>query len=397
VTSVVTRRMSAAAFLAAMFFGASVHTSGGQTMIPAPASLDVAVPTQPTPFRIGARQQLAYELHVTNYRQIDVTLTRIDVMSARDGAVLDSYERERLAAQLTRIGAPRDASNTDVLEPGMRVVAFFWLDLPARQPVPAALRHRISYRVGDQVATIETSLTPVRPEVPLVLAPPLRGGPWNVLYDPSNVRGHRRVLMAIDGKARIPARFAIDWVKTGEDGRAFHDDPTVLANHYGYGADVLAVADGVVATAVDRFPEPTSPITLDNEAGNHVALDLGDGRFAFYEHLQPGSVHVKVGQRVRRGGVLGRVGASGSVFSGPHLHFHVSDANSALGAEGLPFVIDQFDVVGGSRHQREMPAAHTAVRFVRDAAASRRPQPHDGLEAAPPSWEVTSHVQAQRQ
>jgi hypothetical protein len=31
---------------------------------------------------------------------------------------------------------------------------------------------------------------------------------------------------------------------------------------------------------------------------------------------------------------------------GPHLHFHVSDTASALGAEGLPFAISGFEVLG---------------------------------------------------
>ena len=33
--------------------------------------------------------------------------------------------------------------------------------------------------------------------------------------------------------------------------------------------------------------------------------------------------------------------------SGPHLHFHLADANSPLDAEGMPFVLDRFRVLGG--------------------------------------------------
>jgi murein DD-endopeptidase MepM/ murein hydrolase activator NlpD len=77
-----------------------------------------------------------------------------------------------------------------------------------------------------------------------------------------------------------------------------------------------------------------------------VALDLGAGRFAFYEHLQRGSVRVKQGQKVRRGDVLARLGSSGSSSIGPHLHFHVADANHTLAAEGLPFVFRNFTVLG---------------------------------------------------
>jgi murein DD-endopeptidase len=131
---------------------------------------------------------------------------------------------------------------------------------------------------------------------------------------------------------------------------------------------------------VDRFPEPTVPITIDNAGGNYVTLDLGGGRFAFYEHLRPGSIKVKAGQRVRAGDVLAALGASGSVSSGAHLHFHMSDANAPLGAEGIPYVFKRFEVLGAfesldafakgeawvrspSERRLEMPRGQTVVRF----------------------------------
>jgi murein DD-endopeptidase MepM/ murein hydrolase activator NlpD len=125
------------------------------------------------------------------------------------------------------------------------------------------------------------------------------------------------------------------------------------ADWNGYGAEVLAVANGVVAAAMDDIPENAPapagavvPIALENASGNYVALDLGRGRFAFYEHLKRGSVAVKAGDRVKSGQVIGKLGNSGSSSIGPHLHFHVSDANSPLAAEGLPFVFKRFDQLG---------------------------------------------------
>ena len=67
-----------------------------------------------------------------------------------------------------------------------------------------------------------------------------------------------------------------------------------------------------------------------------MALDLGRGRFAFYEHLKRGSVAVKAGDRVKSGQVIGRLGNSGSSSIGPHLHFHVADANSPLARKASP-------------------------------------------------------------
>jgi murein DD-endopeptidase MepM/ murein hydrolase activator NlpD len=114
---------------------------------------------------------------------------------------------------------------------------------------------------------------------------------------------------------------------------------------------VLAVADGVIVSIKDGIAENTPlsptravPLTLDTFGGNNVILALGNGRFGYYGHLQPGSLRVKPGDRVRRGQVLGLLGNTGN-SDAPHLHFHISDGVS-LESEGLPYVFDSFEVVG---------------------------------------------------
>lgn len=124
------------------------------------------------------------------------------------------------------------------------------------------------------------------------------------------------------------------------------------ANWFGYGAEILAVADAVVASVNDAVPEnkPDTesravPITLETIGANYVILDLGNGRYAMYLHMQPGKIRVKAGDKVRRGQVLGLVGNSGN-SDGPHLHFEICDADSPLGSEGLPFVFESFEKLG---------------------------------------------------
>jgi murein DD-endopeptidase len=87
------------------------------------------------------------------------------------------------------------------------------------------------------------------------------------------------------------------------------------------------------------------PITLETLGGNYLLLDLGRGYSAFYAHLQPGSLRVKVGDKVSRGQVLGLLGNSGN-SDAPHLHLHVADAKSPSGAEAVPFVFASFEVQG---------------------------------------------------
>ena len=179
---------------------------------------------------------------------------------------------------------------------------------------------------------------------------------------------------------RIAQRFAIDWLQVGPNGRPVEGDEKANEAYSGYGNEVLAVADGVVAATKDGIPENipglTSravPITLETIGGNHVILDVGGGRFAFYAHMQPGSLRVKVGEKVRRGQVLGLVGNSGN-STAPHLHFHLADANSPLESEGLPYVLESFEQLAATnmweRRQSELPLQNARVRFpVGDATS----------------------------
>src|SRR3954471_18618605 len=80
-------------------------------------------------------------------------------------------------------------------------------------------------------------------------------------------------------------------------------------------------------------------------AATYVVVDIGGGRFAFYAHLQPGSLKVHVGDRVRAGQVLGLVGNSGNTDF-PHLHFHVMNGPSPLASDGLPFEFRSFTSPG---------------------------------------------------
>ncbi len=169
---------------------------------------------------------------------------------------------------------------------------------------------------------------------------------------PSNTFGHRRALIQVNGAAHIAQRFAIDWAQLREDGKTWAGDLLKSESYRGYGAEALTVADAEVAAVKDGVPDNTPgatsravPITLETVGGNHVILDLGQGRYAFYAYLQPGSLRVKVGDKVGRGQVVGLVGNSRNSTE-PHLHFHFSDKNSPPSSEGLTHVFDSFEVQG---------------------------------------------------
>lgn len=229
--------------------------------------------------------------------------------------------------------------------------------------------------------SVETNSLPVA-SGPVVISAPLVGGHWLAGNGPSNTSPHRRALIPVDGRAVISQRFAIDWVKLGDDAKTYHGDPLDNRNYYAYGVNALAVADGIVTEVKDGIPQNIPgensravPITLETVGGNHVILNIGNGRYAFYAHLQPGSIRVKVGDKVHRGQVLGLVGNSGNSTE-PHLHFHISNASSRLGSEGLPYSLTFFEVEGEGwtwkpsnakaapvKHTMEIPLENEVVQF----------------------------------
>jgi hypothetical protein len=303
---------------------------------PIVSTIDVQVLAAPSVVTIAGQRHLVYELHLSNVRSSEVMLTSVEVLDA------DRNTRLAMLPDRRRIGA------------GMRSVLYQWLPLDSGAPLPTHLRHRIALETSTHVAVdVETEPVAMRQQPAIELDPPLRGGPWVALYDPQLIGGHRTALYALGGRARIAARYAIDFVRLSPEGARARGDVSQLANWYGYGADVIAVADAVVADAKDDLtesptivPEARVPVPLENVSGNFICLDLGNGRFAFYEHLKHGSLRVKAGDRVTRGQVIAALGNTGGSSSGPHLHFHVADSGDELASEGLPYVFRQFTVVG---------------------------------------------------
>jgi hypothetical protein len=308
------------------------------------AAVDLQLTDRPHAVRTDAGVRLIYELHLANPGDEALRLRRLEVTD-EDGRVLATFTGEQLERRL----APAGGKPGHALPAGGRAVLYLEWTAPAA--CPRVLAHVLTYTAGaDTQASVRGGRTTVSCEAGAPLGPPLRGGPWIAIHYAGWPNGHRRVFTTVDGKARIPGRFAIDWVRVDAAGHLAQGDPDIPAHALGYGADVLAVADATVASVRDGMPEAARVSAnphhaLQDEAGNYVVLRLDDGRYAFYEHLRPGSVTVKPGQRVRRGEVLGALGFTGA-STGPHLHFHVADGPSTIGEEGRPFQLERFDLLG---------------------------------------------------
>lgn len=366
------------AFVSALLFSYAGLLHAADATAPLRQSFDLQVPAAPAPVVVEGKSLLIYELHLTNFSSEPLRVREVEVRDAARDRSVARYEGEALSKRFDRLAAAK-GEDALLLAPGQRGVLY--LELAPEAPLPQTLTHRIAYlaphnETPQQVAGGELQ---VAAPAALDLSPPVRGGPWIAIHHPDWARGHRRVIYTIEGRARIPGRFAIDWVKLDAQGRTARGDKDLVANSYGYGEPVLAVADATVVGVRDDVAE-TERVSqhgkqaLGDATGNYVALDLGDGRYAFYEHLKPGSVTVTRGQRVRRGEVLGALGFTGD-STGPHLHFHVADRASPLGSDGVAFAFDRFRVLGHYPDLSQMGKAPWVPPLASEPLSRKRERP----------------------
>jgi hypothetical protein len=312
---------------------------------------------------MGKSAVLVYELHITNFDTVSLRLNRVEIFANDGSDSLLTLADDKLSAAMVRVGAPMMMSSSPadanhdarIIDPGGRSVLFLWVELPANLTVPTSLRHRIIFSstpagaTSPVDATLEDFQVSVSREPVPALSPPFRGGLWLAGDGPVNDSNHRRSIFAIDGHIYSPERFAIDWEKIGANNDTRNGGSARNENWWGWGEPVLAVADGDITEAVDEFPDNSPrvlpPVTLDNIAGNHIVLRISQNRFVTYAHLQRGSIKVRAGDRVHRGDVLALLGNSGN-STGAHLHLQLTDRNSVLQSEGVPFVLSGFTYLG---------------------------------------------------
>ena len=358
-----------------------------------PSPVEVVTPKPPTPVLIEEKRVLVYELHITNFGPSSLTLTEIQVFASKgESSVSEKTGGDKLAdysgSSLSDLLRPVDefsqmgessgmASQSDrgKLDIGHRVIAVMYVTVPRDLPI-SALLHRFSFVVADpsrskgtpnDESALDGIIVPVLQQSPVVLSPPFKDGVWLAGNGPSNSSVHRRSVIAIDGRAYISQRFAIDWVLVGNNGNTFHDSRERNENFWGFGQPVLAVADGEVTEVVDDIPDNIPGklplVTVQTITGNHVTVRIAAETYVMFAHLKQGSIRVRLHQKIKRGAQLAQVGNSGNT-TGAHLHLQVTDGNSALAAEGIPFIFDRFRFLGFGKdfeedHHPDLPRSRT--------------------------------------
>ena len=317
-----------------------------------PIVADVLAPPIPVAGSDG-RRHLVYELRLGNASSVTVELRHIDVLDRASGKSLLRLDRSEIARRLS-LGGRRGEESADIRAAQFGVL-FLHVALDAGTPLPRALEHRAVLRMsppGSEL-TVTGGETPVMNRAPIILGPPLIGAGYVAGDGCCDTIRHVRALLPLNGRFSLAQRFAIDWVQADSTKRIVAGDSKVLANHVIYGKHVLAGAEGKVIAMRNDLPEQVpgalpANLPVDQADGNFVVLDIGGGAFVLYAHMQPGSVTVTNGAKVKRGTILGKVGNSGNT-DGPHLHLHVMDGPAPLVANGLPYVHDAFTLMAVDR------------------------------------------------
>ena len=325
----------------------------------------VATPVYPVTGSDGLIH-LVYELQFTNVTGSAVTV-RIDsvevVDPTDDNSVISSVnaialDGTNITYKVRNYDVPISfgANNySDILGPGQFGIMYMDVTFASEADVPQFLGHRVTTSLPDTAGsgplTAIGGYTEVSVRKPISLGPPLKGDRWVDGDGCCAIIGpHRFVINPVDGKLRLAERFAIDFVQLDEQGKLFEGDPSDLHHWPFYGAEIYAAASGKVVGVLDGLPdqppgELPSGATIVTAGGNHVVVDMGDGRFALYAHMIPNSITVSEGDVVKKGQVLGRLGNSGNTDA-PHLHFHVMDSAAPLNSNGLPYVFETWEYQG---------------------------------------------------
>jgi Peptidase family M23 len=294
-----------------------------------------------------------YELLVVSVFSEPVTLSSV--------AVLDSSGKELMRMDGGVLAAATQTLFSKTPSPVIPASAAVSVDVDLILPAGAAperVTHRIAYTLAPDSKDkamidrpeIDGPEVAINRQPAIVIRPPLAGDGWLVTSGCCKPNVHRDERIAING-ARIETAetFAVDWGKVRGD-RLFDGEGKTVEQFYGFGEDVLAVADGTVVSMHDGMSDATpfvvmTPQSTSDYGGNNLMLEIAPHVFAWYAHLRQGSLKVKVGDAVKAGESIAKLGNTGP-STGPHLHLGLLDKPDPIAGRSLPFVFDTFTLVG---------------------------------------------------
>lgn len=309
---------------------------------------------------------LEADIEITNPGPDTVTLQRITLrVHDRAGRLLF----ERYAAGN---GGVRVALADPVVPPGATRLAFNPFDLlPGDLPLDSVdVALRFADRAGRAAeVVVGAAVHPVRQRARLRLPVTTAA----LVPNGGELTSHHRRLDTTDPYARSLGirgnfmRYGLDFLAVDAMGRLFRGDGAANADWFGWDAPALAPGDGIVVATFDGQPDNDvigeenrfDPAVLSHDPmrlyGNYVVIEHDAETYSVLGHLRQGSVAVHVGERVRGGQRLGRIGSSGT-STRPHLHYELRTGPGIV-AEGLPVLFDGYVRILGTRRVH-VPRGH---------------------------------------
>lgn len=299
------------------------------------------------PFKAKNKINVQYELSIVNSFRQNLVLNTIEVVHANQNKTLiKSFDKKYLQDNFNLLGI-RKVNDSLIIEPGHKGVIMLQMAFDNSSKVPNQVFHRLQFGISNNGSIVKVPFEVALIDIPNItsieLGLPFNKGKW--FY---GAESHKNSRYISQGKPSYAQRFAIDWAYIEENGVFVNGDVSKNESYPTYGQDLLAVADGTIVEIKKDIPDNTPEqldikITRKTAGGNYLALDIGNNIIAYYAHLIPDSFKVKVGERVKKGQVIGLLGNSGN-SDGPHLHFHLETKSPViLGGEGIPYHFEKFN------------------------------------------------------
>jgi hypothetical protein len=149
-------------------------------------------------------------------------------------------------------------------------------------------------------------------------------------------------------------RFAFDFLGVNDQGKTCKDHAKVNEDYFAFGREILAPADGNVTDVIngvrDNVPGSMNPYSA---LGNAVFIQHRENEVSVLAHLKLGSILVNVGDKVKKGQIIGLCGNSGN-SSEPHLHYHLQNTPIVQDGTGIKCYFEKVIVSDGGEKKAKM-------------------------------------------
>jgi len=146
-------------------------------------------------------------------------------------------------------------------------------------------------------------------------------------------------------------RFAFDFLGVDEKGETRKGKDTTNEDYFAFGRQVLAPADGTVTDVIngvrDNVPGSMNPYSA---LGNAAFIQHSENEVSVLAHLKLDSIKVKVGDKVKKGQVIGLCGNSGN-SSEPHLHYHLQNTPVIQDGTGIKCHFQTVILIDGGKKE----------------------------------------------